>query len=118
MCQQSGSSDMESGFAHERLPQSEPEREQYANQVGSDGWALLDALQAADANSWMQELPAVNTLRRIWEQQFELREQGGRWRQQPALPAAQLINSPYDLDARYGKKNSTVWVGYKVHFTQ
>ncbi len=34
------------------------------------------------------------------------------------LPAAQLINSPYDLDARYGKKRTTLWVGYKVHFTQ
>jgi len=34
------------------------------------------------------------------------------------LPAAQLINSPYDLDARYGKKRTTLWVGYKAHFTQ
>lgn len=34
------------------------------------------------------------------------------------MPAAQLINSPYDLDARYGKKRTTLWVGYKVHFTQ
>jgi hypothetical protein len=23
-----------------------------------------------------------------------------------------MINSPYDLDARYGKKRSTLWVGY------
>ncbi|MFL5586305.1 MAG: hypothetical protein ACJ8DI_01455, partial [Ktedonobacteraceae bacterium] len=45
-----------------------------------------------------------------------VREQGGQWRQEPALPAAQLINSPYDLDARYGKKRTTLWVGYKVHF--
>jgi transposase len=29
-----------------------------------------------------------------------------------------LLNSPYDLDARYGKKRTTLWVGYKVHFTQ
>jgi transposase len=58
------------------------------------------------------------TLRTIWQQQFEPLEQGGQWRTEPALPAAQLINSPYDLDARYGKKRSTVWVGFKVHFTQ
>jgi transposase len=63
-------------------------------------------------------LPAITTLRTIWEQQFEPREQGGRWRPEPALPAAQLINSPYDLDARYGKKRTTLWVGYKVHFSQ
>jgi hypothetical protein len=33
---------------HERLPKEEQERQQYANQVGTDGWMLLDALQAFD----------------------------------------------------------------------
>jgi transposase len=103
---------------HERLPKEEEERKQYANQVGVDGWALLDALDAPSTADWLKTLPAIMTLRTIWEQQFEPREQGGRWRTEPALPAAQLINSPYDLDARYGKKRSTLWVGYKVHFTQ
>jgi transposase len=103
---------------HERLPKEEEARQQYANQVGADGWALLDALDAPSTADWLKTLPAVMTLRTIWQQQFEPREQGGRWRTEPALPAAQLINSPYDLDARYGKKRSTLWVGYKVHFTQ
>src|SRR6266496_2921575 len=103
---------------HERLPKEEEERKQYANQVGVDGWVLLHALDASSTADWMKTLPAVTTLRCIWEQQFEAREQGGQWRQEPALPAAQLINSPYDLDARYGKKRTTLWVGYKVHFTQ
>ena len=103
---------------HERLPKEEEERKQYANQVGADGWMLLAALQAPDTPDWMKTLPAITTLRTIWEQQFEPREQGGRWRPEPALPAAQLINSPYDLDARYGKKRTTLWVGYKVHFSQ
>jgi len=103
---------------HERLPKDEEERKEYANQVGADGWMVLDALQAPSTPDWMKTLPAVTTLRTIWEQQFEPREQGGRWRPEPALPAAQLINSPYDLDARYGKKRTTLWVGYKVHFSQ
>ncbi len=103
---------------HERLPKEEEERKQYANQVGSDGWLLLDALGASDTPDWMQTLPALTTLQTIWEQQFEPREQGGRWRPEPALPATQLIASPYDLDARNGKKRATVWLGYKVHFTQ
>jgi transposase len=103
---------------HERLPQGEEERKQYANQVGADGWALLDALAAPSTADWLKTLPAVRTLRRIWAQQFEPLQEGGGWRAEPALPAAQLINSPYDLDARYGKKRSTLWVGYKVHFTQ
>ncbi len=103
---------------HERLPKEEQERKQYANQVGTDGWVLLAALDAPATADWMKTLPAVTTLRTIWEQQFEPLDLGGQWRQEPALPAAQLINSPYDLDARYGKKRTTLWVGFKVHFTQ
>jgi len=103
---------------HERLPKDEQERKQYANQVGADGWMLLAALDASATPDWLSALPAIITLRTIWEQQFEPREQGGRWRSEPALPAAELINSPYDLDARYGKKRTTLWVGYKVHFSQ
>jgi transposase len=100
------------------LPKEEQERKQYANQVGTDGWKLLEALQALSTPDWMKALPAVSTLRIIWEQQFEPLDQGGRWRQEQVLPAAQLITSPYDLDARNGKKRSTFWTGYKVHFTQ
>ena len=103
---------------HERLPKEEQERKQYAHQVGTDGWLLLGALEAPATPDWMKTLPAITTLRTIWEQQFEAQEQGGQWRPEPALPAAQLINSPYDLDARYGKKRTTLWVGYKVHFPQ
>jgi transposase len=103
---------------HERLPKEEEERKQYANQVGADGWLLLDALQAPSTPDWMKDLPAVTTLSTIWEQQFEPREQGGRWRREPILPAAQLITSPYDLDACHAKKRAIFWTGYKVHFTQ
>ncbi len=65
---------------HERLPKGEEERKQYANQVGSDGWMLLAALDALATPDWMKTLPAITTLRTIWEQQFEPREQGGQWR--------------------------------------
>jgi transposase len=33
-------------------------------------------------------------------------------------PAGQIQNSPYDPDARYGKKRETTWVGYKAHLTE
>jgi hypothetical protein len=102
----------------EREPSEEQERQQYANQVGADGWLLLEALESANTPDWMKTLPAVATLRTMWEQQFEPREQGGSFRREPALPAAQLLTSPYDLDARNGKKRATFWTGYKVHFTQ
>ena len=70
------------------------------------------------APEWMKTLPAVTTLHAICEHQFEPFEQGGRWRQEPLLPAAQLLTSPYDLEARNGKKRSTFWTGYKVHLTR
>lgn len=42
---------------------------QYANQVGADGWMLLDALQAPCTPDWLKTLPAVTTLHTMWEQQ-------------------------------------------------
>ena len=82
----------------------EEERKRYANQVGADGWTLLSALDVPSTADWLKTLPAVSTLRTIWDQQFEPREQGGDFRLEPALPAGQLINSPYDLDARKGRE--------------
>ena len=34
------------------------------------------------------------------------------------LPPSTRINSPYDPQARYGKKYSLHWTGYKVHLTE
>lgn len=33
-------------------------------------------------------------------------------------PTEQRIQSPYDVEARYGSKRSTSWLGYKVHLTE
>ena len=42
-----------------------------------------------------------------------------QWRTAEDLPPAPLlISSPYDPDARYGKKRDTEWTGYKVHLTE
>ena len=42
-----------------------------------------------------------------------------RWRsadEQP--PAALLLQSPYDVEARYSQKRETQWVGSKVHLRE
>jgi transposase len=57
-----------------RLPSGKTERERYANQVGADGWQLLDALDAPATPAWLRALPAVQTLRRVWAQQYHPRE--------------------------------------------
>jgi transposase len=42
-----------------------------------------------------------------------------RWRGADDIPpAAAFISSPYDADAHLAKKETTQWVGYKVHLTE
>lgn len=102
-----------------RLPVSSEERQHYANVIGADGWYLLATLEAEETPAWLRELPAVETLRRIWAQQYYPREEGGQWQESERLmPAKEVQNSPYDPDARYAQKRSTTWVGYKVHLTE
>jgi transposase len=103
-----------------RFPQQEAERTAYAEMVGGDGYAFFAALSSETAPPWLRELPAVETLRRVWGQNFlPLYEGGARWRDQADLPpGAQDINSPYDPEAHYAKKRAHTWLGYNVHLTE
>jgi transposase len=103
-----------------RLPNSPAKRETYAEVIGADGLALLQAIYALEASVWLREVPAVQVLRRVWVQQYTWRdEQTLRWRQPEELPPAALgIRSPYDEEVRFSKKRETSWVGYKVHLTE
>lgn len=103
-----------------RFPQQDAERIAYAEMVGSDGYALFAALYSETAPPWLRELPAVETLRQAWVQNFlPIYEGGARWRDKADLPpGAQYINSPYDPEARYAKKRAHTWLGYKVHLTE
>ena len=102
-----------------RLPAGEKEREEFAELVGRDGYALLDAIWSVDAPEWLRSVPAVETLRQVWVQSFQLTEGTVNWRQKDNIPPSALrISSPYDTQARYAHKRSTTWVGYKVHLTE
>ena len=103
-----------------RLPAAQAERQVYAAQVGEDGHWLLAAAYGPGAAAWLGEVPAVETLRRVWVQQFAVDDGRVRWRtDQDGVPPARLfISSPHDVEARYGKKSTTTWVGYKVHLTE
>ena len=64
-------------------------------------------------------IPAVDTLQRVWKQDYLPLARGGTWiADEDRLPAAKLFYSPYDLDASAGTKRSTHWIGYKAHFTE
>ena len=101
------------------LPAKPEERLALAEATGRDGAALLAAIHGSDAPAWLRELPAVETPRRVWIQQYVVEGGALRWRVADELPpAARFISSPYDLDAHYAKKRTTTWVGYKVHLTE
>ncbi len=91
------------------------------NRLEFVGETLRHALNslAVAAPAWLREVPAVETLRRVWVQQFHAAEGAVRWRATTELPpAAVLINSPYDPEARFSKKRDVSWTGYKAHLTE
>ena len=81
--------------------------------------ALLGALYAPMRPLFLRQLPAVQVLRQVWVQQFVVEEGNLRWRDSKELPPSSLlINSPYDVEARYSMKRDMVWTGYKAHLTE
>lgn len=103
----------------DRLPGSKEAREALALTIGTDGHALLAAVDAPTALAWLRETPALMTLRQVWLQQYQLVDGEVHWRATENIPPASIFtSSPYDRDAHYAKKRSTQWVGYKVHLTE
>jgi transposase len=109
----------EKRFSDFRLPKEEKKRTELAETIGSDGRRLFEQVCAESRLPWLRELEAIETLRRVWMQHYHASEQGTPWRADGELPpSAVLITSPYDVEARYSRKKSTAWTGYKVHFTE
>jgi transposase len=108
-------------FAEYRLPTGIPARSALAEQMGVDGLVLLHTIYDPAAPRWLRDIPAVQVLRQVWVQQFYAPTATHLvgWRVAEDLPpAAVLIRTPYDRDARYSKKRDTEWTGYKVHLTE
>lgn len=106
-------------FETYRLPKEEGERQALAEIIGQDGFHLLEAIYDPQAPLWLREIPSVAILRRNWLYQFWIEEGQVRLRKATDLPPAEVrIDSPYDPEAHYGNKRSTVWTGYKVHLSE
>ncbi|MEU2868067.1 IS1182 family transposase [Streptomyces olivoreticuli] len=102
-----------------RFPKGENARREWSEQVGRDGFALLDAIADTSAPVWLREVPAVCILRRAWSEQYHRNAEGVRWREGKDLPPArERLSSPYDTDAHYGIKRGAGWCGYKVHLSE
>ena len=80
----------------ERLPKGQQARRVYAAQVGADGQRLLAAVDSPSAPAAVRQVSEVETLRRVWEQQFTRTPDGGFELCAPkALPrASDMVWSP------------------------
>jgi len=104
---------------HYNLPKSESGRREHASLIGADGRQLLQAIDKAVEQPWLQHVPAVKVLRQVWAEQYVTDAGALRWREIKEIPTpAEMISSPYDTEARYSSKRSVDWVGYKVHLTE
>jgi transposase len=106
-------------FEDYRLPKSRDERYALGEQIGRDGLFLWEQLGSSPELKPLRDLPALETLRQVWLQQFMLQDGQLKWRSADDLPPASLlIVSPFDAEARFSKKRKTEWTGYKVHLTE
>lgn len=103
-----------------RIPHSAAGRQEFAETVGRDAHALLDAVYSWSDLLEDKEIAVVEILRCVVVQQFYVAEDGIHWRTgvEGIPPSVIFINSPYDLEAHYGKKRQFQWTGYKVYLTE
>lgn len=110
-------------FDDRRLPKGKDERLKEAEEIGRDGFGLLDAICSgeSDAPAWLKELPDLETMRVVWVQNYLLMPQGGvrfRDREDGLPPAAKRLASPADPEVRAARRGRIRWGGYKVHLTE
>jgi transposase len=113
-----------------RLPKAPAEREAYAHTVGEDGFLLLDALETPAVPEGLRALPSLEALRRTWQRHDERTARAPASPGEPpeyavrfkasrdVPPAAEGIESPYDVEARYRHKRDTAWTGSMVHVSE
>ena len=103
----------------QKLPKGKEAREEHLKTVGADGMRLLAHIDYPHTPEVLKELSEVEILRQIWEHHYEQIDGGIRVLDPKEMPeAAQRIESPYEVEARYSTKRSMDWVGYKVHLTE
>ena len=95
-----------------RLPKAESQRTALAQQIGADGVHLLQALEQPHAPAELKQVASVQLLRQVWQQYYDLSGGKAKWRAGPQASEREgIIRSPYDPEARTGKKREVTWLG-------
>jgi transposase len=61
-------------IGNDHLPKTDEARQALAATIGADGQFLLKAIDASPAHEWLGKIPAVQTLRRVWAEQYAERD--------------------------------------------
>lgn len=107
-----------------RLPSKDADRVAYAQQIGEDGDYLLKCLAASEVATEGQALASVETLISLWQYHYtylETEEDGAslRWKSNRVMSAkTAYIESPYDTEVRYRRRQGIAWVGYITHLSE
>jgi transposase len=101
-----------------RFPSGEDKRQQFLHQVGQDGWGLLSAITADPQSHWMLSIPAIDTLQRMWKQDYLPPDAGGTWiADEDRKDGGQIILFP--LRPRCGSFKETInlldWIQSAFH---
>ena len=112
-------------FTSFRLPRAEAKREALSDAVGADGWHLLGLVYDGGAPAHLRRSRPSTRSGACGSSSTSTsgRQSGGegrlRWRKSGNLPpAALMVSSPYDTEARHSSKRGGHWRGYKVHLTE
>jgi transposase len=55
-----------------RLPKEKGEREALLKVIGQDGQELIENINKTENLPWLKEIPAIQILKQVWEQQFKI----------------------------------------------
>jgi len=87
-------------------------------EAGGDGFWLLDRLEESAPEEALG-LPEVETLRQVWKQQFERKEESRKVTvRKPPIKGKGVIQTPHDQDARWAEKRGNDWIGYRLQVSE
>ncbi|MEJ2736796.1 MAG: transposase [Anaerolineae bacterium] len=96
---------------------SKTEIRQWMEEAGQEGYWFLDQVEA-HGNDGLRTFAEVEQLRRVLDEQFTRGEDGETAPRPPGQAKGDVITTPHDPEARYGKKGGQGWVGYKLQVTE